>query len=500
MLALWSAGQQAGPRSPALQNALLVAIGFLLGVIATSSFGRSSSCRDDDGMLHWWQGVPPPVPHLPPRLPVNASCATVLQSCTPPSVPAHPSLASYKKLPRTPAAAVESAALLREFEAAPWLLPCRTPSLPYSGVHEFDKLLRMRAQPAGGYDKAAVLLLFSAEWAVMAQNSIYSLVKHGGVRNYIAVTWTATDLAACADLNLPCANASGMLRRPIDKDKPTASDFVVMSWIKPAVLQRALEQGYVVMLADIDIAYTVKLLWESYMTFIEQAEADGAWLQEKPAPNTGHFVALPTQASLAFACAWNAEAPDMSGDKLSLTDQRALPRLEWKHFMRCDTVCRCLRTSWNLTQLERRDNVALFRTYLPGHYVYSPNWCTVGSPLWMPRIDPCDWHVLYLHPICIGDPSVKQRALQAAGFWFMDNEEVCRPQPGAASKVPACRPLQWRDKSAEAAHYSCPSYGPGLVHGGEPAGLQAVRSGVTAYSEKAAAELFGLDVYATLFC
>lgn len=76
----------------------------------------------------------------------------------------------------------------------------------------------------------------------------------------------------------------------------------------------------------------------------------------------------------------------------------------------------------------------------------------------------------------------------------------CRPQPGAASRVPACRPLRWRDDSAEVAHYSCHSYQLGLVHGGDSAGLTAVKSGVTAYSEKSAAELFGLDVYASLFC
>ena len=159
------------------------------------------------------------------------------------------------------------------------------------------------------------------------------------------------------------------------------------------------------------------------------------------AANTGHFVVLPTQASLAFVRAWNAVAPDMSGGTTSLTDQKTLPRLEGNAFMRCDTVCRCLRTSWNvsaaysslraavsgpsahaawsscpkarpsrkctttrfralpprclhlqLTRTQQREGMALFRTYLPGHYAYSPNRCTAGSPLWMPRLDPCDWH------------------------------------------------------------------------------------------------------------
>lgn len=44
---------------------------------------------------------------------------------------------------------------------------------------------------------------------------VYSLVKHGGVRNYVAVAWSPEDLAACADLNLPCADVSGLLLEPI---------------------------------------------------------------------------------------------------------------------------------------------------------------------------------------------------------------------------------------------------------------------------------------------
>ena len=33
--------------------------------------------------------------------------------------------------------------------------------------------------------------------------AVYSMVKFGGVRNYVVGCWTPEDLAACADLNLP---------------------------------------------------------------------------------------------------------------------------------------------------------------------------------------------------------------------------------------------------------------------------------------------------------
>lgn len=52
----------------------------------------------------------------------------------------------------------------------------------------------------------------------------------------------------------------------------------------------------------------------------------------------------------------------------------------------------------------------------------------------------------------------------------------CEEKLDAASKVPACKPLRWRLPSAEAAHFGCPAYDLGLVHGGEPAALQELRS------------------------
>ena len=48
--------------------------------------------------------------------------------------------------------------------------------------------------------------------------AVYSMVKFGGVRNYIVGTWNATDLAACADLNLPCADITSMLPEPMDNE------------------------------------------------------------------------------------------------------------------------------------------------------------------------------------------------------------------------------------------------------------------------------------------
>ncbi len=55
----------------------------------------------------------------------------------------------------------------------------------------------------------------------------------------------------------------------------------------------------------------------------------------------------------------------------------------------------------------------------------------------------------------------------------------CQPQPGAASQVPACRPLHWQVPDAEARLYSCPSYGLGLVHGEVPPAIRQLRAGAS---------------------
>ena len=68
--------------------------------------------------------------------------------------------------------------LLHEFEAAPWLLPSRTKVLPYAGVHDFDRLLELRAQPAGSYNKSIALLLFNKGWSIMAQNSSECVLRN----------------------------------------------------------------------------------------------------------------------------------------------------------------------------------------------------------------------------------------------------------------------------------------------------------------------------------
>ena len=153
-------------------------------------------------------------------------------------------------------------------------------------------------------------------------------------------------------------------------------------------------------LPDVDIAYTVKPVWDSYLAFMDQAGADGAfqhedpggaawlaaWLaasqpcatmchhaslraqrqeacHDHPAPcplasrclprpprppavNTGQFVLLPTPASLAFAERWNSLAASMIPQ--GLATQPALRQMHHHHFEACTSLCQCFWANRNV--------------------------------------------------------------------------------------------------------------------------------------------------------
>ena len=84
--------------------------------------------------------------HLPARLPLPA-----MQ--TDPSLPER------------------NASLLEEFESAPWLLPPRTPALPYAGVHDLEELLALRGTPMGRYNRTIALLTFNQQFSRMTCNT-----------------------------------------------------------------------------------------------------------------------------------------------------------------------------------------------------------------------------------------------------------------------------------------------------------------------------------------
>ncbi|KAL4430877.1 hypothetical protein ABPG75_006133 [Micractinium tetrahymenae] len=343
--------------------------------------------------------------------------------------------------------------------------------------------MALRSQPAGRHNQSVALLLFNRAFAVLAQNSVYSLVKLAGVRNYVVLTWTPADLAACSDLNLPCASVEHLLAQPLLGQEDAAGshlswgshNWLAVVWLKPAVVLHALQRGYAVMLADTDIAYTVKPLWESYLAYIDEADADGAFQYEAPGRwlNSGQFVLLPTAASVAFAEEWAKAAPEML--QKGLTTQMYLAEMEGRTYFACPSLCRCYRAQRTLLQFGLRERVGVFRTYFAGQTHFSQELCTMAHPAWQPHIDPCDYKVAFLHVICTDGAQAKEAAMRAAGFWFLDSEQGCAPHDGAASQVPACLPLHWRLPRSELPHYSCPVPALAWVQRQPPAAVATIR-------------------------
>lgn len=76
------------------------------------------------------------------------------------------------------------------------------------------------------------------------------MVKFGGVRNYIVGIWEPTDLGACADLNLPCADVSAYLPEPLDHASNSGEygthDYFSITWLSSFIVRDLLKKGYAV--------------------------------------------------------------------------------------------------------------------------------------------------------------------------------------------------------------------------------------------------------------
>lgn len=78
---------------------------------------------------------------------------------------------------------------------------------------------------------------------------MYTLVKFAGVTNYVAVTWTPGDHAACLDLNLPCWDTARFLTSRVNDSTEAlfgSTEFKAMSWLKPALVAHLVDRGFVV--------------------------------------------------------------------------------------------------------------------------------------------------------------------------------------------------------------------------------------------------------------
>ncbi|GAB4813885.1 hypothetical protein N2152v2_000931 [Parachlorella kessleri] len=366
------------------------------------------------------------------------------------------------------ALAHDPAQLAKICAATPWLLPPRSPVFAYSGISDEEQLLALRSQPYRQYNRTISIFEFSRATAVLTQNCVYTLVRFAGVTNYLALTWTPGDHAACLDLNLPCWDVSRLLPWPVAGGYPPAasgstsagagatsgsgssdgevaggeegglahfgsSDFNAITWLGPRVVAWLLERGYVVHSTDVDVAYSTKPLWASYLRYIEDGGADGTISQESSGgANTGNYVLLPTPAAKAFTRKW----ADAALPYKEINDQWGLGRLQDDTRGQSHTYC-WLPSECDFRRKElgtNKNNTALLRYYQQPWTITHPDPCFLNNPdnIRSRPVDPCHYSselVLYIHPICAGG-EVKLESLKAARFWFVDDQPPPPPPPG----------------------------------------------------------------------
>ena len=239
-------------------------------------------------------------------------------------------------------------------------------------------------------------------------------------------------------------------------------------WLKPAVVAFFLNENYVVHSTDVDLAYSSKPVWESYLMYIHlaagasavdaafQIEGDGSFPLHNSPLNSGNFVALPTEATKNLFSAWLAlasEKMDTGGN------QKGLEKLyEEDRYILCRTVQECQ------DAMKKRDEIAeeilnyatappqnlpfsfspaeetsstsrysvpptVIRTYTPPWWSKTYDKCALSGEYRLPEMYPCSSSFFYLHPVCTPKGSdrvgLKTRVLDKAGFWFIDSKYGC---------------------------------------------------------------------------
>lgn len=373
--------------------------------------------------------------------------------------------------------------------AAPWLLPPRTSSLPYSGLEEdLDRLLevqsRLRTGSGGTALKTVTAMVFSRRMAPLLQNTVYSMTKFGDVGGFVVGTYKKDDLDACLDLNLPCFNASAFLPAPLDEHEVGQWgqwNYWKMVWAKPRIAAHIINQGYAVHFTDVDITFTRKPLWDSYFALLEESGADMAlqseptWIEGKRvlAVNSGNYVLLPTPAGRAMVSHWAQAAaeffPRKQGDQGGLlllrhalvTDE--LPTVEpgnlngtWLHCVE-PVSCRVAAAyGRNYTSGgEGRPPLAVVRSYYPAWWSWVPELCANRELPKLEGVDVCDWTVLYYHPVC-ANVTEKLAVFKALGLWLLEEDCGYVESSAPGKPVQRCRPRVLADPAAEAKLTACP--------------------------------------------
>lgn len=352
----------------------------------------------------------------------------------------------------------------RSCSSAPWLLPDDAP-LPYKGLHnDLEKLANIQARTVEGY-KTVSVAFFNYHQSVLLQNNVYSMVKWGGVCNYIVAVWDEPSLEVCQSLNLPCLDATSMIpgNTTIGSEREArlhSMDYIKITWMKPILVSALLDLGFAVHATDVDIAYAPSDLMQSYMSYILQAKADAAFQRESKMPyivNTGNYMVLPTVQGKMLLRSWLSQFDKAIESRWH--EQTALGQLYHSGnktaFLVCSTPKECQDATQRAATISprppivRRTNNAWFMAF--------GNTCMSKHPELMFAVHPCSLPASYFHAVCVIGAAAKTRALKGVGFWFLDDgwdSKRC-PQDPDNPNVVRCRPLVGRLPQTEVDFLNC---------------------------------------------
>lgn len=337
--------------------------------------------------------------------------------------------------------------------------------LPYVGLeHDLKRLLEVQSRKVGAY-QAVSLVFFNIHQSVLMQNCVYTMVKFASVCNYIVVTWDEPTLAACKAMNLPCFYAESFIpgNGAIGAETEArlhSADYNKITWMKPIMVLEVLKAGYAVHATDVDVAYAVADLMESYMHYITEVNASASFQIENKYPyvvNTGNYMVLPRDDAIRMMQAWVDRADQAINS--SNHEQHALGELYYetngKVFETCTTPAQCTEAA-ALIKKQKRPAALVRKTGNTWRMIYGES-CITKEPHRMYAAHPCSFPISYFHAVCVIGSAPKVRALKGAGFWFVDDGDDgfgCESDDGDPIVV-RCRPLSWRKPEVEEDFEKC---------------------------------------------
>jgi hypothetical protein len=166
--------------------------------------------------------------------------------------------------------------------------------------NQLHKLLRMQQK-----SKWVSVLLFNKAVIRWSLNCIYSMIKMGGVKSYIAATTDEESLRLCMAFRLPCYNASYLLADYVSTSNTKLSTdtmligtrpYLQIVWAKVRLMQEILRLGFSVHFTDVDAVY-LRSIYPSYRNIVNKHRVDAIFMKETKVESRSYIAKTIQQRS-----------------------------------------------------------------------------------------------------------------------------------------------------------------------------------------------------------